>query len=79
MLVKDTDYVFLHYPSSSVKPEFSKLLYNGNPLKPEWLTEWDKSYQAGSLRIYDSDQVFAGIYRWDGEKKDLRPAQMFLP
>lgn len=78
-LVKDTDYVFLHYPSSSVKPEFSKLLYNGNPLKPEWLTEWDKSYQAGSLRIYDSDQVFAGIYRWDGEKKDLRPAQMFLP
>ena len=63
----------------ALKPEFSKLLYNGNPLKPEWLTEWDKSYQAGSLRIYDSDQVFAGIYRWDGEKKDLRPAQMFLP
>lgn len=78
-LVKDTDYVFLQYPSASVKPEFSKLLYNGNPLKPEWLAGWDKAYQQGSLRIYDGNQVFAGIYRWDGKKKDLRPAQMFLP
>lgn len=78
-LVEETDYVFLQYPSSSVKPEFSKLLYNGNPLKPEWLTEWDSSYQQSSLRIYDGNQVFAGIYRWDGDRKALRPAQMFLP
>ena len=36
-MVMDTDSVFLQYPKLSVKPEFSKPLYNGNALPLEGL------------------------------------------
>ena len=35
-LVANTDSVFTQYPEVSVKEEFSRLLYNGNPLLEEW-------------------------------------------
>lgn len=77
-LVRDTDCVFQQYPSSSVKKEFSKLLYNGNPLKPEWLTDWNREYEQGVLRLYDENQSFAGIYRWDEKRKELKPVRIFM-
>ena len=77
-LVKNTDCVFLQYPCSAVKGEFSRLLYNGNALKPEWLTEWHKEYQQTILRLYDENQLFAGIYRWDEKRKELKPVRIFM-
>lgn len=77
-LVKNTDCVFLPYPCSSVQKEFSGLLYNGNALKPEWLTEWHEEYRQTILRLYDEKQSFAGIYRWDEKRKELKPVRMFM-
>lgn len=77
-LVQNTDSVFLQYPGVSVREEFSKLLYNGNPLKSEWVSDWKEQYQEGMLRVYDARQVFAGIYRWDGKCRSLRPVRIFL-
>ena len=28
--------------------------------------------------VYDSNQVFLGIYRWDEKKKQYAPVKMFL-
>ena len=76
--VKNTDWVFLQYPSASVNARFSKFLYNGNSLKPEWLTEWNKEYKQAVLRLYDENQSFAGIYQWDEMRREVKPIRIFL-
>lgn len=77
-LIKDTDYVFRQYPSVSVKSEYAKLLYNGNPLKIEWITKWQKEYKDTILRIYDQKQSFIGIYQWNERQKEIRPIKIFM-
>lgn len=76
--IKNTDSVFLQYPGVSVKEEFSKLLYNGNPLKPEWILGWEDAHKEGPLRVYDAHQAFAGIYRWEDARRDIRPVKVFM-
>ena len=76
--VKNTDWVFLQYPSASVNARLSKFLYNGNSLKPEWLTEWNKEYKQAVLRLYDENQSFAGIYQWDEMRREVKPIRIFL-
>ena len=75
-LVKHTDYVFRQYPEVSVKPEFRKLLLNGNPLKPQWITAWKPEYQETIFRVYDECGVFTGIYQWEESRKDIRPVKI---
>lgn len=75
-LVKHTDYVFRQYPEVSVKPEFRKLLLNGNPLKPQWITAWKPEYQETVFRVYDECGVFTGIYQWEESRKDIRPVKI---
>lgn len=77
-LVRNTDCVFQQYPKSSVKQEFAKLLYNGNSLRPEWMAEWKEIYKETMLRIYDKNQLFAGIYQWDEKKGVLKPVKIFM-
>lgn len=77
-LVKSTDCVFQKYPESSVRQEFAKLLYNGNALRSEWMTEWKETYRGTMLRVYDSNQLFAGIYQWDEKDRVLKPVKIFM-
>lgn len=77
-LVKSTDSVFLAYPSVYVKGEFSKPLYNGNPLLTEWLEDWQQWYQDGSIRVYDEKQAFVGIYQWEEARHAIRPIKIFM-
>lgn len=77
-LVKDIDSVFLAYPNVCVREEFSRLLHNGNPLKKEWVRDWQKSYEIQSIRVYDSKQNFVGIYQWKESSRDIRPIKIFM-
>lgn len=77
-LIKNTDSVFLQYPGVSVKEEFSKLLYNGNPLYPQWILNWEEAYKGENVRVYDAKHAFVGIYRWDDVRKDIRPVKIFM-
>lgn len=76
-MVWDTDSVFLQYPGLSVKPEFSKPLYNGNPLPLEGLEGWEAGHGGSILRVYDSSRAFVGIYRWEEEIQKLKPVKIF--
>lgn len=76
--VKATDSVFLQYPKLCVKEKFSKLLYNGNPLQPQWISGWQNSYQHTILRVYDEKQTFVGIYQWKEASRDIRPIKIFM-
>lgn len=75
-LVKPMDYVFRQYPEVSVKPEFRKLLLNGNPLKPEWMAAWKPEYKETLLRVYDEYGIFTGIYQWEERRSDIRPVKI---
>lgn len=76
--IKNTDSVFMQYPSVRVKEEFCKLLYNGNPLEARCLFGWEDAYRTTTLRVYDSRQNFAGIYRWDNARRCIRPIKVFM-
>ncbi len=77
-LIEDIDSIFMQYPGVFVKAEGTKLMYNGNPLKPHCLSGWEDGYKGERLRVYDANQVFAGIYQWDGACRCIRPIKIFL-
>ena len=72
--------MFLDQPKASALPEADSLVHNGNPVKPELVkVEWDQRYTDQQLfRMYDSDQQFLGVYRYEEDRKWLKPWKMFL-
>ena len=72
--------MFLDQPKASVLPEADSLVHNGNPVKPELVNvERGQRYTDQQLfRMYDSDQQFLGVYRYEEDRKWLKPWKMFL-
>lgn len=72
--------MFLDQSKVSALPEADSLVHNGNPVKPELVkVEWDQRYTDQQLfRMYDSDQQFLGVYRYEEDRKWLKPWKMFL-
>ncbi len=69
------DEYFGDYPKTFTKPEFDKLVRNGNPLrKSEITTEVEDEL----CRVYDSTGAFCGVYRRSASDGKLRPEKMFL-
>lgn len=71
------DKVFSDYPSITMKPDFDKLVHNGNPF---FLNHAEGQYclEDGPVRVYDSQQQFIGVYEPDREKNLLKPQKVFL-
>lgn len=74
--ISPVDSVFDHYPAVTVKQQFDKLLYNGNPLPATACQEWKKEWETTKLRLYDDRKSFVGIYEWNGQR--LKPVKLFL-
>lgn len=71
------DAMFETMSSATVKKEFYKLLYNGNPLSMEFFEgEHRKDSQ---IRVYDRENHFIGIYSWEERNKQYQPVKLFLP
>ena len=72
--------MFLDQPKASALPEADSLVHNGNPVKPELVkVERDQTYTDQQLfRMYDSNQQFLGVYRYEEDRKWLKPWKMFL-
>jgi len=65
------------YPKVSVKERYSKLLYNGNPLKPEHFMPADFQLQNNEkVRVYDGEELI-GIYGYDMLNKRFKVVKMF--
>lgn len=84
------DTLFEQHKKLFVKKEFDKLVYNGNQLREEHVCSEHVSNEhvcsedaretvvQGMVRIYDSSQVFVGLYEYDCEKRCYKPLKMFL-
>lgn len=71
------DKVFSEYPAVIMKPDFDKLVHNGNPFFRNQ-AGGDYCLEEGPVRVYDSRQQFIGIYEPDREKNLLKPQKVFL-
>lgn len=52
--------------------------YNGNPLRPEYMTEELDAAEDRRVRVYNEEGKFIGIYHYLTEKKEYRLEKMFF-
>lgn len=69
------DQIFSGFPERTVKKQYAKILYNGNPLKKDCFTLPVSTEQR--LKIYDEDGHFIGIYDWKDQKSMYFPDKIF--
>ena len=74
------DDLFYEYPKVIIKQIGDKYLYNGNPINFSNVNKGlSESYEASEfIRLYLSDETFAGLYKPDFEKQKFYPDKMFL-
>lgn len=73
------DEMFADYTAVIVSKEFNKLLYNGNPFLKEHIFKADGAENGdGTIRVYDEERNFIGIYTFDPKKKQYKPLKMFF-
>ncbi|MBO7333841.1 MAG: tRNA pseudouridine(55) synthase TruB [Lachnospiraceae bacterium] len=76
--IMPVDDCFKEYPKLTVKPEFRKLIDNGNKLFYN-MVDGDFSKENGTLvRIYNNDDIFTGIFVVNVIDKTLKPFKMFM-
>lgn len=75
-----SDKVFLDYGKVNIKPAFEKALANGNKLGLNQVDfENKKELSDGEmLRVYNSNDVFTGVYTYVAQEKCLKPYKMFF-
>ena len=73
-LIVPIEKVFLQYQKGTVKKEYNKILFNGNPLKKDAFYEIDLD-TTKKLRVYDESEQFIGIYYW--KKNMFFPDKIF--
>lgn len=73
------DEMFLKHTKCVIDSQFNKLLYNGNKLDINML-QVNKGIEnfTQSVRIYDSEGRFVGIYKLEEDGVTLKPEKMFL-
>lgn len=73
-----TESAFLEYRRISMKPEFDKILRNGNPIALEHVQEAPGSLDGEYARMCSSEGDFLGLYVYRRERNLLQPVKMFL-
>lgn len=75
------DDMFLSYPKVIVNDKYDKLIYNGNSFKEvhlEAINAYGELDLDTYVRVYASDGVFIGIYRYNKRDKAFYAEKMFL-
>lgn len=66
--------ILAEYPRICSTEEGNRLLYNGNPLKKNMVTE---HHEDSWVRMCTSEGQFIGIFQWDSSKGRYFPVKMF--
>lgn len=65
--------LFADMPACTILPEFVKYMYNGNPLKAQWL----QGETAQEIRLYTEQNIFFGIYEYQQDRRQYKLKKMF--
>ena len=77
-IMKPIDGVFEKYQKCVVKKEYNVLIYNGNKFSPPNVLNRTDAKDGEEVRVYDEDNFFIGIYRYNENEKKYVPVKMFL-
>lgn len=72
------DIVFYKYQSITAKEEARKLVINGNRIPVDMLLDFSESKMQETVRLYDSDNKFIGLYTYLDENKEFKPIKLFM-
>ena len=72
------DIVFHKYQSITTKEEARKLVINGNRIPVDMLLDFSESKMQETVRLYDSDNKFIGLYTYLDENKEFKPIKLFM-
>lgn len=76
--VRSVDSVFLQYPKAVVLAQFEKVLYNGNRIEPEMISDYEPSMEQKPVRIYDEKDHFIGVYEFQRDRGNFKPVKVFM-
>lgn len=76
-VILPSDRVFMHMPAVYAKPEFCRLLDNGNTVYPNMLIMPPFFLDGAEVRMYGNEK-FYGIYQYVAKDNRLKPVKMFL-
>ena len=72
------DSLFASYPAVTLKEEFQPLVFNGNTFLPKHLKERVVLEDGLKIRVYDDQNRFIAIYRFEKEKYCFKIEKMFF-
>ncbi len=76
-VVRPADSVFMECPALHIKPEFIRLLENGNAFYADQTMEGTVFSSGEWVRVYRGE-CFTGIYTYDAGRRWYKPVKMFL-
>ena len=75
--IRTVDSMFSQYPKIMMKSEDDSRVYNGNTFAKQHLeSEFDET--AVDFRVYDSKDIFVGIYQYQRDSQSFKVVKMFL-
>lgn len=72
------DTVFQKYEAVVTKPEAQKLVLNGNRIPSDRILDFSEKHMQDTVRLYDSDNKFIGLYTYLNESKEFKPIKLFM-
>ena len=76
-LVLPIDRMFETFPAIYVKPEYRRLIENGNAVTEAMLEKPLEMEDGGKVRLYDAEGVFFAVYAYHGRRRRFEPVKMF--
>lgn len=74
--ILSVDELFTDYPKARTTQMFDITAHNGNPIE-ERMLEQELPVNAKRIRVYDSQEIFIGIYEYSEERQKFKPVKMF--
>ena len=82
--ILSVDELFFEYPKMWTSPKYDVVVHNGNRIQRQMFSQEKKQRNQGDahdsverLRVYDSENVFIGIYEYSEERRDYKSVKMF--
>lgn len=72
------DQMFVDYQAVTMKEKYAALVYNGNPFFRNQAEQISVLKDKEQVRVYDHNNRFIGIFRYDQEKKIFKIVKMFF-
>lgn len=73
-----TEDVLSAYPKLVMNKEFERFVHNGNPFLIKHVAVPNQAPLEDMVRVYDGDNNFIGLYKYDKDKERYSPVKMFL-